>query len=94
MKKWHNCKLILYAAFFYNMITVHVKKKRQQICMILDLPGVDQKTTAEFFCYSINAGDFRQIQFSFDDGDNGVPRVILKGNTEEVLELVNRYYQQ
>ena len=59
--------------------------------MILDLPEADRKTLAEFFCYRISEGNFRNIRFSFD-GVGKTPRVILKGDAREVLTLVNAYY--
>lgn len=67
-------------------------KATEQICMVLDLPGADQKKVAEFFCYQINQGDFSRIHFSFD-ALNGLPRVILTGCAGDVLALVNQYYR-
>lgn len=69
------------------------KKKTQEACVILDLPGVDEKETAEFFCYSISNGSFQNIRFSFDSIQQ-TPRVILRGDTGEVMELVNQYYSR
>lgn len=69
------------------------KKQAEQVCMILDLPEADERTVAEFFCYTINSGDFHNIRFSFDS-ISGMPRVILKGNSNEVLQLVNCYYNR
>lgn len=79
-------------ALVYDFL-LDTKKKEPQICMILDLPDVDSKMAAEFFCYSINNGNFKNVQFSFDNL-NGIPRVILKGNSKEALDLVNLYYSQ
>lgn len=67
------------------------KKASHQACIILDLPGDDRKKAAEFFCYAINNGDFRDIHFALD-AIKSEPRVILTGNTQDVLALVNRYY--
>lgn len=69
------------------------KKPNHQACIILDLPGDDRKTVAEFFCYAINNGDFRNLRFSLD-AVKSEPRVILTGDTEQILALVNRYYEQ
>ena len=69
------------------------KKRISEICVILDLPSSDKKTIAEFFCYHINNGDYHHIQFSFD-GIESMSRVILKGDPQEVMELVNAYYQK
>ncbi len=69
---------------------VENKRAQPECCIILDLPGEDKKEIAEFFCYRINNGNFSNIQFSFD-GVGCVPRVILKGGTEDVLGLVNEW---
>lgn len=66
------------------------KKKKQEICMILDIPDVDKKVIAEFFCHNITTGGYHDIQFSFD-GVTKMARVILKGDAGEVLRLVNEY---
>ena len=67
------------------------RRKEPEACVILDLPVADRKTLAEFFCYRISEGNFRNIRFSFD-GVGKTPRVILKGDAREVLTLVNAYY--
>lgn len=67
------------------------KKKRQEACIILDLPGADEKETARFFCCAINNGDYRDLQFRFDSV-SGTPRVILRGVPDQVLALVSAYY--
>lgn len=67
------------------------KKERHETCIILDLAGDDKKAVAEFFCYSISNGDFRNIRFSMDAVKSD-PRVILSGDAQDVLALVNRYY--
>lgn len=69
------------------------RKTAQQACIILDLPGADRKETAEFFCYSICNGDYQDIHFALDGVIDNL-RVILKGNVQHVLELVNRYYSR
>lgn len=66
------------------------KKKKQEICIILDIPYGDKKSVAEFFCYSITNGDYYDIQFAFD-GAMETARVILKGGAAEVLRLVSEY---
>ena len=69
------------------------KKPAAQICITLDLPDVDKKSVAQFFCYRINHGDFHQIHFSFDVIGT-MARIILKGDPTEVMTLINEYYQQ
>lgn len=60
-------------------------------CMVLDLPGVNKRELTEFFCYAIGRENLHNFQFSFDGLDK-IPRVIIRGNTREVLHLVNGYY--
>ena len=79
-------------ALIYDFLSEN-KKTKEEICMILDLPSVDKKSMAEFFCYRINDGDFHHIHFSFD-GVGNMPRVILKGDPADVMGLVNEYYQK
>ena len=69
------------------------KKQNQETCIILDLPGADEKETAEFFCYAINNGDYSDLQFRFDSV-SGTPRIILRGAPAQVLALVNAYYSR
>lgn len=78
-------------ALVYDFL-IDGKKTSHQCCIILDLPGDDGKAVAEFFCYAINNGSFSDFNFSFDSV-GGVPRVILRGKSEEVLELVKGYYK-
>lgn len=66
------------------------KKKKQEICLILDIPHDDKKAVAEFFCYRISNGGYKDIRFAFD-GVMDMSRVIFKGDATEVLRLVNEY---
>lgn len=68
-------------------------KSGHQCCIILDFPGEDSKELSEYFCYSITTGNYHDINFSLD-GVSNIPRIILKGDTTEVLRLVNSYYQK
>lgn len=67
-------------------------KSTSEACIIADFPGKSKKELAEFFCYTISNGDYQNIQFSFD-GVAKVPRIILKGDTQTVLYLINAYTQ-
>ncbi len=67
------------------------KKKTDEICIILDIPSGERKKITEFFCYNINNGNYKNIKFSLNAPTNGYPRIILKGDTSEVLRLVNEY---
>lgn len=69
------------------------QKRACETCVILDLPGKNKKEIAEFFCYRINNGDYHNLQFSFD-GVSSIPRIILKGDAAEVLQLMNAYAQE
>ena len=66
------------------------KRTQKESCLILDLPGEDCKAAGEYFSYTISNGDYRNIRFSFD-GVGTTPRVILSGDAEAVLRLVNTY---
>lgn len=79
-------------ALIYDFL-VDTKKDEHQTCMILDLPGENRKTVTDFFCYAIGEYDLHNFRFSFDSVE-GEPRVILRGRTGEILELVNHYYAQ
>ena len=69
------------------------KKTKEEICLILDTPCMDKKSVAEYFCYNISNGNYTNIEFSFD-GVKGNTRVIIKGDSSEVLRLVNDYYSK
>lgn len=79
-------------ALVYDFM-LETKRSAPEICTILDLPGNDRKDAAEFFCHAINNGEYRNIRFSFSTL-NGIPRVILKGNAQEVLSLTNAYFNE
>lgn len=66
------------------------KKTEDTACVILDIPGGDRKKIAEFFCWSINRSSNHDIQFYYDAiGD--MSRIILTGDAEEVLRIVQAY---
>lgn len=67
------------------------KKKDNACCIVLDFSNGNVRKISEFFCYEINNGDYRGIDFSFDVSKNENPRVILRGKTEDILFLVNKY---
>ncbi len=69
------------------------KKSGADICLILDIPEADSKTTAEYFCDRINDEGVKNVRFSFDS-IQGIPRIILQGDPAQVLPLVNGYYAQ
>ena len=67
-------------------------KNVEETCVILDLPKCDIKETAEFFCYGISNGDYKDINFSFD-GNYKTPRIILRGKPSDVFGLIGDYYK-
>lgn len=69
------------------------KKTNCETCVILDLPGMNKKEIAEYFCYRISNEEHQNIHFSFD-GIASVPRIILKGDATEVLALVHEFTQE
>ena len=79
-------------ALVYDFL-LNDKKVEREICMILDIPEVEKEQVAEYFCDSISHGGYRNIDFSFD-GVMETARVILKGNAEEVLRLVNAFWEK
>lgn len=64
--------------------------KASEMCVILDVPEQNQDTISAYFCNAISNSDYRNIRFTFD-GIAGSSRVILRGNTDDVLELVNGF---
>ena len=79
-------------ALIYDFL-LDTSKKRSEICIILDLPGIDPKPAMEFFCYRITNGDFKNIRFSFD-AVGKLPRIILKGGASDVMTLITEYRQR
>ena len=78
--------------YVYDFI-INQSQDKHRCCMILDFPGEEQKTISEYFCHTISTEDYHDIDFSFD-GCASVPRVILRGDTGEVLRLVNGFYNR
>ena len=64
-----------------------------ETCMIVDLPQHSKTEIARYFCSRISSEEFSKIKFSFD-GIPKVPRVILKGDTADVLRLINGFWQE
>lgn len=65
-------------------------KKRPQICVILDLVGEDAPSVSTAFCERINAGHYESdLTFSLEYMNN-YPRVILRGQPDEVLKLIQQ----
>lgn len=77
-------------AIIYDFL-LNEYKTNDQCCLILDLPKANDQRIIEYFCNSINQGDFHDLQFSFDS-ISGMPRVILRGPSQQVLALANGYH--
>lgn len=66
---------------------------QQELCLMVDLPGADSQAVSLFFCDAINGGVYENIRFSFDSLGGQTPRVILKGRPDQVLGLMQRFYE-
>lgn len=67
-------------------------RKEQELCLLADLSGEDERVVSSFFCDLINGGGYGSIRFSFDSLGGQTPRVILRGQPDEVLGLMQRFY--
>ena len=76
-------------ALIYDFLLDNTKKE-PEICMVLDLPGLEKKHIYEYFCYEISNGGYENIRFSYDGVDK-MPRVILKGPSSDVMRLVRGF---
>lgn len=68
-------------------------RSQQELCLMVDLPGADSQAVSSFFCDTINDGGYESIRFSFDSLGGQTPRVILKGKPDQVLGLMQRFYE-
>ena len=68
-------------------------RREQELCLMVDLPGADSQAVSSFFCNVINDGGYESIRFSFDSLGGQTPRVILKGKPDQVLGLMQRFYE-
>ena len=70
------------------------KKTKNEMCTVLDFCVGSKEESVElskFFCEEVNKAD-KRVQFSFEKaGDNA--RVVLKGNEEDVMEILREYYR-
>ena len=68
-------------------------RRKQEMCLMTDLPGMDSLAVSSFFCEAISSGKYENIRFSFDSLNNHTPRVILRGDPGNVLELMRLFYE-
>lgn len=68
-------------------------RREQELCLMVDLPGADSQAVSSFFCNAINDGGYESIHFSFDSLGGQTPRVILKGKPDQVLGLMQQFYE-
>lgn len=66
------------------------KKQKQEMCMVYDVPGAEKEKLITFICSEICSGPYQNIRFAFD-GVPKTPRVILSGEPEQVLSLIQSY---
>ena len=69
------------------------RRSETAMCLMVDLPGRDSQAVSSFFCEAINGGGYESIRFSFDSLGGQTPRVILKGRPDQVLGLMQRFYE-
>ncbi len=62
-------------------------------CGIFDFPGGDRAALSVYFCTAISSGGYEKLRFHFDGLGNPC-RVILKGKTADVLELIKGWYDR
>lgn len=74
-----------HGAVYDFLATPHCDKS--EICLILDLPGRDREGVSRYFCEKITQGLYTNLRFTFD-GVQKAPRVILTGDTREVMEII------
>ena len=74
-----------HGAVYDFLATPHGDKS--EICLILDLPGRDREGVSRYFCEKITQGSYTNLRFTFD-GVQKAPRVILTGDTREVMEIL------
>jgi len=79
-------------AIIYDFLS-DTHRREQELCLMVDLPGVDSRAVSLFFCDTINDGGYESIRFSFDSLGGQTPRVILKGKPDQVLGLMQRFYE-
>lgn len=65
------------------------KKTSRKACIILDLPDSDPEKVSQYFCRRITEGEGRDLRFFFDR-NHGIPRVILRGDPNDLLRLMGQ----
>lgn len=78
-------------ALVYDFLTQN-HRSEPEMCLMIDLPGRDSQAVSSFFCDSINAASNAELHFSFDSLGGQTPRVILKGQPQQVLKLMEQFY--
>ena len=78
-------------ALVYDFLAQN-RRSEPEMCLMVDLPGRDSQAVSSFFCEAISAGSYADIHFSFDSLGGQTPRVILKGNPQQVMALMQQFY--
>lgn len=81
-------------AIVYDFLLTKSKKARK-MCVILDLPGEDGNDIASYFCRQVSGytTPAEELRFS-SENVGGCPRVILRGGADDVMALLNVFYQK
>lgn len=69
---------------------LNTEKGKATACVVLNIPGSDQRKVAEFFSYSVRWEDCRDVRFCYDAMKN-MSRVILSGDAEQVFRILDSY---
>lgn len=78
-------------ALVYDFLAQN-RRTKPEMCLMVDLPGQDSQAVSSFFCDAINAVGDADIRFSFDSLGGQTPRVILKGQPQQVMKLMQQFY--
>lgn len=71
------------------------RKKKNEVCIIIDLYDDREKvkTAGDFMLDEMNSQAYKDIKYAAEvSGEFG--RLILKGDAENVMRLVNKYYSR
>ncbi len=63
-------------------------KTEPAVCITLDLPQLENQQIIRYFNDAFNDGHIHNIRFSFD-GAGKIPRVILEGDPQQVMNLAS-----
>ncbi len=81
-------------AIVYDFIANN-RKKKNEVCIIIDLYDDAEKVNADtdFMLGEMNSGNYQHLVYSAEISQN-YGRIILSGDAENVMKLVNKYYSR